>query len=262
MIIYKATNKINKKVYIGQTIQQLRDRMQNHKDDSKTKNTYFCNALRKYGYNEFIWEEIDIAISLEELDFLETVWINLFISNNRKYGYNSTTGGKQARHNKETINKLKERYASGELVPWSKGKTLLQETKNKMSKFQKDKIVSEKTKQKMRDNHANVNGENNPRFGQSNYDVWLEKYGKEIADQKMREYKQKCSQKYSGDGNPMYGRVRSDISRKVLCIDTNIEYISISEAAKLTNLHISGITMACKGKLKTSGGYKWKYIDN
>lgn len=39
-------------------------------------------------------------------------------------------------------------------------------------------------------------------------------------------------------------------------------YDSISEAAEKTNLTVYGISKACRGGLKTSGGYVWKYIDN
>lgn len=263
MTIYKATNKINGKIYIGQTLQRLSDRIRNHKKASRTKNTYFCSALKKYGIDGFIWEEIDKANSLDELDFLEILWINLYISNSKEYGYNLRSGGtKGNRLNGDTISKIKEKFASGESIIWAKGKKFSEEHRQKISQGNKGKVFSKETKEKMSKNHADFKGEKNPRFGQNNYNVWLEKYGKEIADKKLEEWKKKQSVNSSGMANPMYGKVRSDVSKKVICIDTNITYNSISEAAELTNLHISGITMACKGKLKTSGGYKWKYVNN
>ena len=37
MLIYKITNKINNKIYIGQTTQKLKDRIRNYKSDTKFK---------------------------------------------------------------------------------------------------------------------------------------------------------------------------------------------------------------------------------
>lgn len=53
MIVYKATNNINNKVYIGITTKTLEHRKSIHKKDSKTKDTYFYKAIRKYGFENF-----------------------------------------------------------------------------------------------------------------------------------------------------------------------------------------------------------------
>ena len=52
----------------------------------------------------------------------------------------------------------------------------------------------------------NTSGENNPMYGKCVYDRWLEKYGKEIADEKNNNMKIKLSEKRSGENNPMYGK--------------------------------------------------------
>ena len=49
-------------------------------------------------------------------------------------------------------------------------------------------------------------GTNNPMHGRHFYDVWVEKYGKEVADQKMNDFRAGCSARYSGVGNPNYGK--------------------------------------------------------
>lgn len=51
-------------------------------------------------------------------------------------------------------------------------------------------------------------------------------------------------------------------SKKVLCIETNISYDSAREAGRQTGISYSGIAKACRGELKTSGGYHWKYIQD
>ena len=79
MIIYKATNLINDKIYIGLTTKSLEHRISVHKKDSKRLNTYFYQAIRKYGFENFKWEVVDTAITMEELEEKERYYIKLFI---------------------------------------------------------------------------------------------------------------------------------------------------------------------------------------
>jgi group I intron endonuclease len=95
-IIYKATNIINNKVYIGQTTHSLEDRKGNHVCKAKSPKYYFHESLNKYGQDNFIWEIIDEAYSFEELNEKEKEWIWLYYSNNREHGYNMTEGGEGA----------------------------------------------------------------------------------------------------------------------------------------------------------------------
>jgi group I intron endonuclease len=93
MIIYKAINKITNKVYIGQTTQKLEKRISSHIKESKTdKNRPFLLSLNKYGLDNFIFETIDSADNLDELNDKEIYWIN-FYSSVSPNGYNVTGGG-------------------------------------------------------------------------------------------------------------------------------------------------------------------------
>lgn len=49
--------------------------------------------------------------------------------------------------------------------------------------------------------------------------------------------------------------------KKVLCIDTNILYESITSAFEDTNISVSCISTCCSGKTKTAGGYHWRYYE-
>ena len=90
MIVYKITNTINNKVYIGQTINSLEQRFNRHKQDalSGRLDTHFARALRKHGVENFIAEVIDTADSQEELTQKEYYWIGYY----RAYedGYNES----------------------------------------------------------------------------------------------------------------------------------------------------------------------------
>lgn len=92
--IYKVTNKINGKIYIGQTIQSVKDRWYRHCGKSGISkaelNTHFKRAILKYGKENFLIETIEVCDS-SQLDKREKFYISYYDS--YKNGYNSTTGG-------------------------------------------------------------------------------------------------------------------------------------------------------------------------
>lgn len=93
-IIYKFINKINKKVYIGQTMKTFRERY--HKNENWHKyvsNIHFRNSLLKYGFNNFKVEILEKnIINPILLDFLENLYIKEYASNNQSFGYNQLCG--------------------------------------------------------------------------------------------------------------------------------------------------------------------------
>lgn len=96
MIIYKVTNIINGKIYIGQSINSLSLRKTTHKHSALKNNSqsYFHKAIRKYGWDSFEWEVIDDCNTKQELDIKEIEYITLFESHiSTGKGYNLTKGG-------------------------------------------------------------------------------------------------------------------------------------------------------------------------
>jgi hypothetical protein len=91
----------------------------------------------------------------------------------------------------------------GELNPFF-GKHHTEESKKKIVK---DRDYSNYKTEEFRQKISKLTkGENNPMYGKSIYDVWVENYGKDIADKKMLEFKKKQSLNSSGEKNPMYGK--------------------------------------------------------
>ena len=92
-IIYKVTNIINQKVYIGQTVQTLHKRRIRHESGSRKRNTliHFHRALKKHSFEKFKWEVLEYCHDKTELDDLEYHYILQF--NSYKNGYNQTFGG-------------------------------------------------------------------------------------------------------------------------------------------------------------------------
>jgi len=93
MVIYKATNNINGKCYIGQTSKKLDDRIKCHmkRFRNDNNNIYFYNAMKKHGWDNFKWEVLCECKSKEELDEMEFHYIKQYDS--YENGYNMTFGG-------------------------------------------------------------------------------------------------------------------------------------------------------------------------
>jgi len=85
MIVYKTTNLINGKIYIGK--------------DSKNNIKYYGsgkilkNSIKKYGIENFSKEVLETCESLHDLNIREIYWINFYDSTNREIGYNLAPGG-------------------------------------------------------------------------------------------------------------------------------------------------------------------------
>jgi group I intron endonuclease len=109
-IIYKVTNTINSKVYIGQTIQSLESRRIDHISMANNNSTtHFHKAIRKYGLENFEWEILCQCESKYEMDDMEFHYIKQFDSISG--GYNMTLGGEGSpgrKHTKKSILKISE----------------------------------------------------------------------------------------------------------------------------------------------------------
>ena len=91
--IYKITNTINQKVYIGKTLKTVEKRWQEHIRDSRKRDEEkrpLYSAFKKYGIENFSIEVIEECES-SILEEREKYWIEFYGS--FKYGYNATTGG-------------------------------------------------------------------------------------------------------------------------------------------------------------------------
>ncbi len=87
-IVYKITNLINGKLYIGQTIRTLEERFKAHYYDDESN---IGNAIRHYGRENFTIEIIEKCDSKEELNAYENYYIAYFDSKEPK-GYNQIGG--------------------------------------------------------------------------------------------------------------------------------------------------------------------------
>lgn len=96
MFIYKITNIINNKIYIGYDSgvvannARWNDHLKFYKSNQR-KVLYF--AMRKYGIENFSYEVVDEADTIEDLIDKEIYYIDFFESYQKETGYNRTLGG-------------------------------------------------------------------------------------------------------------------------------------------------------------------------
>ena len=175
-IIYKITNLINGKVYIGQTVQKFNRRYRH--GIISTHNKHLKRAIEKYGIENFeVIENFDIAFSKEELNIKEIVYIDLFKSTNPLFGYNLKSGGDNGIPNEETRKKMCENnkgeknpmYGKCKELHWNYGGHASEETREKISKKLKGKtshrkgkkdIYSQETIEKMSESGKGIKNSN------------------------------------------------------------------------------------------------------
>lgn len=97
--IYRIQNKINNKVYIGQSV-CIEERWEQHRTkcfnpNCSQYNGYFYRSIRKYGLENFSFFVLE-ECSKEELNEKEIYWISYYDSSNPNKGYNLTLGGDNA----------------------------------------------------------------------------------------------------------------------------------------------------------------------
>lgn len=178
-IIYKITNDVNNKIYVGQTWKTAKERFDRHCAEArwrKTKDMPIVLAIKKYGKDRFkitIVEECNGCTQLQ-LDNREVFWakeLNAFSPN----GYNLKAGqsrgilseetkkkigesNKGKKRSPETVEKLRVSHlgyvvtdeAKKKLSNFNKGKKLSDNHKNKIAISNTGKIRTEEAKEKMR----------------------------------------------------------------------------------------------------------------
>lgn len=156
--IYAAIFPNNKK-YIGQTRRTLKQRINNHKSKHKRYNSYFYKACNKYGFENIKWIILEVVFSAKDAYSTETEWISYYKTCDRRFGYNSTTGGESCfEMTDETKQKMK----------WSEDK--------------RAKMIPKLKKQA-------CDPERNRRYSELNSEIWSDekrKYHSDITQNKVK----------------------------------------------------------------------------
>lgn len=169
-LVYKHTNKINRKAYIGITSQSPEQRWGKN-GTGYISSPHFYSAIQKYGWDNFEHEILLTELTKEEACQKEQELIKEFNTLNREYGYNSTSGGEIFVMNKETkekISKALQGNKNGFGHPCSDekkkkiqqaqlGRKFSEEHKKKLSEAAKRRHVpcSEEKKEKLKQSYPN-----------------------------------------------------------------------------------------------------------
>lgn len=225
--IYVHVNKVNGKIYIGQTKFKNLNRRWNTDGSGYKTNKHFWNAIQKYGWNNFEHIILFEDLSLEEANLIEEELIKKYDSTNPNKGYNLRFGGSNSSFSEETINKFRE---------IRKG-TQCGELNNFYGKKH-----SEETKQKLRENHLN-----RPAYFKGHKHSIDSK--KKISESKKgillhdKTANAKAVIQYSDD---------NDCIKVWTCIMDAVRYFNGTTT--------SHIIACCKGKRNKAFGYKWRYL--
>lgn len=142
--IYIIVNRINKKVYIGQTW-HLDYRWIQHK--SKEHNTHLLRAFNQYGIESFEYKIIERLVpslfTQDELNEKESIYIKQYDSQNKDKGYNVQSGGSGGLMLEETKKKLSKIFSGDKSANWKR-------------------IVSDEERKQMSNR---MKGKNNPMYG-------------------------------------------------------------------------------------------------
>ncbi len=269
MIIYKIENKINGKIYIGQTTVELNERIKGH----KYANYYVGRAIREYGIEKFAIDVIEKCKTLDELNEREKFWITYY---NCKVpnGYNLTDGGEGTPGrptSAETRSKI-----SKSLI----GKHLSEETRKRISKMINGRPKSIEMRRKL--SATNKGKKPTPaiesRKGCHHSDETKKRLSdlrkgkklsseicKKIADgHKGHSVSQETRDKISkaNTGHKVSQELKEKLSvlrsKKVRCIETGEIFQSIKVAAEFYHIHKTSIV----GKQHRAGGLHWEYYND
>jgi group I intron endonuclease len=267
MIVYKITNSINKKVYIGQTVRPIKERWREHIIE---KRSVIGNAIKKYGKEKFTIEEISGANNITELNYQE--WLLIHKNNTlTPNGYNLKEGGKNGFFSKETKEKMskarkgvtfseehKKKLSINKKKYWDSKCSL--DNKKIISNTFKDMWVKRKTsnwinpqKDKKR---PNMMGKNNPMYGKNPEDYMT----KEVIEQKRK--KISTAIKGKKQSNEWIKKRIDKTKKKVKCLETGCIFDSITAAAKSSGCSISFLSQVLSKKYpnKTAKGLSYIYI--
>jgi group I intron endonuclease len=157
MIIYILQNKVNGKVYVGQTSGTLEKRWNQHKASARNGNGWrIYRAIRKYGPDSFNVSVLATCETLEEADCLEKRYIASFNSQDPVYGYNIMEGGSGGSCNEEARARKSAKL---------KGRVFSEKTRKQMSKSASRVRSQQWTEERRKKHSERMMGAANPFFG-------------------------------------------------------------------------------------------------
>lgn len=258
------------------------------------RNTYFWNAIKKYGWDNFQHKILATNLSKEEAELAEIKCIKHWHTQDPQKGYNICRGGGTTRgfhHSLETREKLskqklgkhlsltdEQRRARGDR---SRGHIVTEDTRRKISEANKGRIVSEETRRKLSEiNKGKKLSEETKRkmaIASTGHKHTEEDLAKMRKAQKghfvSEETKRKISDAKKGKmpapdhWAAFQAGCREALKkqmRPVWCEETACEYESMLEAARVLGICQESVWHCCHGTYKTNSthGYHLRFLEH
>lgn len=250
--IYKITNQVNGKSYIGLTTKDRpTDRYSQHRylarhpemENSKSKNSYIHAAMRKYGLENFTFEIIEEVSENEDLNVKEQYWIafyHTYVKDPQCNGYNLTKGGEgtQGFSRTQTIEEREKRKISNKQFYINHPEALVEKSKRTKALWENEEYRKKVTEsnQKFYAEHSEMfKGENNP-F-----------YGKHHTEESLAKIK-KASKKYQ----KQIIQLDKDTLKELQIFD------GVKDAEKALGVSHGWLSKAARQN-KVAYGYRWKF---
>lgn len=259
--IYKITNKINNKIYIGQTVQSPNRRLQKHISDSKKIDTHLYRAFNKYGIDNF---QLDIIEECKdsELDQQEKYWIKYFDSYNN--GYNETLGGYGGtKINREQVISL---WNQGYNV--SKIAEILSCSCDRVRDILHDNnINTDELVNRIFRNYNNEfilelwNKHHSFKYITDNYDIGIEGLKRQLLECGISEEELYQNKINNLKQQMIKNRIKNESVVLQFDLDGNFirKFNSIKEASLETKAQASSISKVCNNEYKSANGFLWCY---
>jgi group I intron endonuclease len=268
--IYKITNLINKKIYIGQST-DIEYRFNDYKRLRCKSQTKLYASLKKYGIENHKFEIIT-ECDLEQLNNLERYYQDLYNVLDRKCGLNCKLTNSEDRIGaisnecKEKIsNTLKRKYENGEIIHPQLGKKVSEKSRNKNSESQKKLYESgyqvwnkgKKMSDEARKNNSEAqkklyaNGYVHPNLGKKMGEAWNK--GKKASENQKLKQSETMKNKYKNGHIPASAKM-------VIDLETGFVYYSAKEAWMYNKDYLVVGYDSFKGKLNGAFKNKTKFI--
>lgn len=246
--VYLVTNNQNGKRYVGLTRFTCQARWKQHvRNAAAGKRTYLFAAIRKYGADSFSVMDVASCLSLETATQVERAVIQSL-----RPEYNQTNGGE---------------FTAGRRVPRSVVEKIRASNLGKKRTAEHNELQRRLGKERYK---------NNPEL-RAKMAKQLERVRSSIDHEKRiaavreslktrvwsDESRAKLSASCIGRKHPpeVIARIAAKKCRPVECITLATVFDSLSEAAELTGIHVSTISKACLGKIRTAHGLQFKFIE-
>lgn len=266
-IIYKITNQLNGKPYVGQTTRSIEERFKEH----VSHNQYLIGrAIRKYGKENFSIEVLEECETFEQLNERERYWITCLDCIAPK-GYNLTDGGEGGFHHTPETRARISAANTGEGHPMF-GKHHSAEAKAKIAASGKGRIMSEETKAKLAAaqpiKHAVICIETRTVYESVEMAARCHNIHRSRIILACQEHQRTAVGKhwwYLEDFNNATEIIippakATSQPRAVICLETGEVFKSIQEASRWLGMTHSAISRACRIHY-AAGGYHWRYLE-